>query len=268
MVCELRFMIGFAGDRLGSGVATAVFLGNVIKTGLELRMTRNKWERLDTNVQIAQLIAAIVVGFCGVALAIASCSVANSQLRLEAAEALPEINVQCRRFSYSGEENADTLEMIISNDSGYLCNPKSKVTSFAHIRGYKELDMLIPVAGVWYLHGQTGNTKGVIERIWSPENLRKMEKAFDEVEDRFRDASMYIELETYMAFGYRDLQGIEQTRYYRINQMGSAMVLAYEEYEASVGDDERIISSASWDIDSTSSETIMALLEKTISSKV
>lgn len=231
-------------------------------------MERNQREKFDTKVQVAQLIASIVVGLCGIAVTAASFSVASSELRLEAAEALPEINVQCRRFSYNEEEKVDTLEIIISNDSGYLCNPKSKVASFARIRGYKELDMLIPVAGIWSLRGQTGNTKGVIERIWSPENLRKMGKAFDKVEDQFRDASMYIELETYMAFSYQDLQGNEQARYYRINQVGSATVLAYEEYEASVESDERIISNTSWDIDSTSTETIITLLEKALSRKV
>lgn len=230
---------------------------------LELRMRRSRYERInDSFVQIAQLAVAVVVGVCSIIVACASCSVADSGLRLELAEALPEINVQYRQFSYGENEILDTGEIIISNDDGYLCNPKSEVVSFARVRGHEGLDVLIPAEGAWFVHAQTGNTKGVIERIWAPQNLQKIERAFDGVEARFRDTAMFIELETYIGFSYQDLQGIDQARYYRVNQVGSATVLTREEYEASVRDDERIVSDVSWSIDSTSNDGIVELLEE------
>ena len=71
---------------------------------------------------------------------------------------------------------------------------------------------------------------------------------------------MHIELKTYLAFSYQDLQENEQVRYYKINTIGAATAISFEEYQESTMNDNRILINEVWDIGADSSEEIAEML--------
>ena len=212
-------------------------------------------------VTVLQGVCAIIVGVCGLLVSCQANEIMDAQLKLALAESAPQLNVKVQQSSYEEPGFYDTREILISNEDGYLCNSDAKVKAFAHIQASNGFNALLPVEGVWFAHALTGNTKGLVETIWSPRNWSKTQAAFDEVSERFSDVTVYIELKTYLAFSYQDLQGNDQVRHYRINNVGAATAISFEEYDEATRGDDRMLTNEVWDIDIDSSEEIAEMLK-------
>ena len=119
----------------------------------------------SSPVEVANLVVAAFVGVCGVVVVCQTNEIADAQLKLALAESAPQLNVKIQQSSYKEPDTYDTMEILVSNEDGYLCNADTEVKALAHVQASNGFDALLPVEGIWFAHALTGNTKGYGARV-------------------------------------------------------------------------------------------------------